>query len=134
MHAFSKCNVTTKTAALALLLNVSAWASEVYVWTDEDGVTHYSSLPPPEANSAEAVELGEVLPGGTAGIGGLQGKNTDADSLSQLCALALARLQELEEGRVTYEVGPDGERQEVIDDRRTKESSTLSRYVAGYCE
>jgi len=41
---------------LALLLAIGATADEAYMWTDEEGVVHYSDRPQP---GAEVVDLGQ---------------------------------------------------------------------------
>ncbi|MCK7542934.1 DUF4124 domain-containing protein [Marinobacter bryozoorum] len=48
-------------AVLLVMFAFPAWAG-VYTWTDENGVTHFGSQPPP-ATEAEEVEIRESSPG-----------------------------------------------------------------------
>jgi hypothetical protein len=64
---------------LAILVGAAAgWAGEVYRWTDENGVTHYADVPPPNVRTetqvlpdrppppAQAAPAAEAAPAGTA--------------------------------------------------------------------
>ncbi len=37
----------------------TAWAAEVYTWKDQDGVTHFSDMPP-ESGDAQQIEVEEA--------------------------------------------------------------------------
>jgi len=57
---------TPVTLLLLSLLSGAAWATTIYTWVDEKGVTHYSEQPPTEAEaksqtlSSEKIEPGKV--------------------------------------------------------------------------
>ena len=42
---------------LACLLSVTAWAQQMYKWTDENGVVHFSETPPPGQQEAEVSDI-----------------------------------------------------------------------------
>jgi hypothetical protein len=44
----------------------SSWAQEVYTWTDQDGVTHFSDVPPETGNSQQMQIEQAYRPGSTS--------------------------------------------------------------------
>jgi len=54
-------------ASLAALCWInSSWAQEVYTWTDQDGVTHYSDVPP-ETGSSQQMQVEQAYRPGSTG-------------------------------------------------------------------
>jgi hypothetical protein len=51
---------------IILIYNMSVNASEIYTWTDEDGVVHFDDISlPKDANSSETIEYKKSKPQGT---------------------------------------------------------------------
>lgn len=50
------------TVAVLLLISCTAYG-QVYKWTDANGVTHFSSEPPPDNTKSESIEIGPVNSG-----------------------------------------------------------------------
>ena len=56
------CGRVTTLATLAALMAGSAGATEIFTWTDEDGVVHYSDTKPAEDQSVETLVVNRTNP------------------------------------------------------------------------
>lgn len=51
------CTRTARAVFVSALLMAPALSAEVYRWTDENGVTHFSQTPPPDGQEAEIEDV-----------------------------------------------------------------------------
>ncbi len=51
------CTRTARAVFIAALLMAPALSAEIYRWTDENGVTHFSQTPPPDGQEAEIEDV-----------------------------------------------------------------------------
>lgn len=144
----------------AALLASPVMAGQFYKWTDEQGVTHYSEEPPPQAakNAAE-VKVQTRTPSGTAAaVENLQkqrdasnkaaadaakGKTTaagtppakaDKSQYAERCKQLRANLATMEShGRVS-EPDEKGEKRVLSDEEKNKRMDETKRQIKAFCE
>ena len=108
-------------ASLAALcwLN-SSWAQEVYTWTDQDGVTHFSDVPPETGHSQQMQVEEAYRPGSTGaypsadaitdsasdGIDGILGERAQTVADQRREQIAQAREKRREEEAIAAELCP----------------------------
>lgn len=68
---------TARTVFVCALLMAPALSAEIYRWTDENGVTHFSQTPPPSGQEAEIADVPD-----TAGDAAAEGSGIDFDRSS----------------------------------------------------
>lgn len=68
------CTRTARAVFVSALLMAPALSAEVYRWTDENGVTHFSQTPPPDGQEAEIEDVPD-----TAGEAAVEGAGIDFD-------------------------------------------------------
>lgn len=167
-HASANFIRTRPVPGLALILCVlvfslissSVWA-EVYKWTDENGVTHYSQTPPPSGQEAEIEDipdstndagLGEPDDAMASESGSDPGQLSAADLARQelasrreyraeeyaanqaLCQEARESLDELEPSRRVYYTNEEGETERMDDQERVDEVQRLKNVLSANCE
>lgn len=151
------------TAALACVWLNSAAATEVYTWTDEEGVVHFSDSPLPSGDSEKINVEGAYMPGTTgayssaadtanspAGDGESQqsaarqrreelAKTRDdrreaQAEIEQLCTRHRARLEQVEPARRVFITDENGESVRLDDGQRMEMINESRDYIAKNCE
>lgn len=135
--------------------------AEVYRWTDENGVTHFSQTPPPEGQDAEIEDLPVTPPAEGAdqaagidfdGAGNAGGETmsaaeerrqelaeararqrSEAQALETACAEARTRLARVEPSRRVFYTNEQGETVRMDDEQRVAEVEQLRDFLAGNC-
>jgi flagellar biosynthesis GTPase FlhF len=148
-------------AALACSAGLTAaFATEVFTWTDEDGIVHYSDLPPGDSD-ARQIDVQDVYKPGTV-------ESPDPASQSQaepgqppqsaaqqrrermskereerreaqaetdrMCALHRQRLEQMEPARRVFYTDEAGESVRMDDDRRMGLIEESKEFIAKNCE
>lgn len=144
------------TAALSLVC-FSAGATEVFTWTDADGVKHFSHTPPPENADAQAQEVGEIPSIGTVAAPPVEGLDNEQNPSyaeqtrqqlandrdrrekirevqSRLCEQAKTRIALIEPSRHVYFIDDSGETVRMDDEARAAEVEGLKNYIADNCQ
>ncbi len=115
-------------------------AQEAYRWVDEEGNVHYSDQPPPEdEQDAERVRLDA----GTRADDideAIEDEELEEDEdggpilSEEECAALENRLAEMREADVLYELGEDGEQEELDPEAAAEEIRRLQDRIDAYCE
>ena len=140
-------------------LNSSSASAEVYKWTDENGVTHYSQTPPPDGQEAEIQDLPESHegvnpnPGTEASQIGSEGEELSTADLRRqeladsrkaraeeqaateaLCLDTEQLLAQLEPSRRVFYTNEDGETVRMDDEKRVAEVQRLKDIQSDHCQ
>lgn len=146
---------------LVCLTAPSLALSEIYRWVDENGVVHYSEVPPPSDQDAETHDLPatpeEVTEIPSAGIdfdgeGAVESdagaaadmrrqqlaesreqRRAEQAELARVCDQAMARLEKIEPNRRVYFTNEEGETERMDDEERASEVSTLRAFLEANC-
>lgn len=146
--------------ACSLMASTAVWA-EVYRWTDENGVTHFSQTPPPPGQEAEIEDVPESEPaGGEAEVAGIDfdgpggtvdeemsaadlrrqeiaessdQRQSDREALAALCRQTRNRLEQIEPNRRVYYTDEDGEAVRMDDEERVNEVEQLRGFLDANC-
>jgi hypothetical protein len=144
---------------LGLLATPFATAGEAYMWTDENGVVHYSDSPRPDGQS-QTVEVEDIYKPGTvselaAPEAGAEATETVSDRIQQereqrrkdraerqqaqeeidkLCALHRDRLARVEPARRVMYTNEDGEMIRMDDDERLELVAESEKFIAENCD
>lgn len=154
----------TKAALAALtcclMASTAVWA-EVYRWTDENGVTHFSQTPPPSGQEAEIADVPDSEPAeGEAEVAGIDFDGTartvneemsaadlrrqeiaessdqrqsDREALAALCRDTRNRLEQIEPNRRVFFTDEDGETVRMDDEERVDEVEQLRSFLDANC-
>lgn len=157
-------SITHLVAGLAVILSLLVsppLLAEIYKWTDENGVTHYTQTPPPSGQEAEIEDLPEASPG--QGLGepgdasdsepGTQSEQPSAADLQRqrlatqarltaeeyaanqaMCEEARQELAEIEPSRRVYYTNEDGETVRMDDEERVNEVKRLRNVLSANCQ
>lgn len=140
-------------------LNSSPVMAEVYKWTDENGVTHFSQMPPPDGQEAERqdfpdhqLETTENMPANE------DSDNADPEALSaadqyrqelaasrkknaeeraaneSLCQNIELRLSQIEPSRRVFYTNESGETIRMDDEERVAEVARLKELQSTLCQ
>lgn len=144
------------------LLASPATDAQVYRWTDENGVTHFSQTPPPEGQEAEVRDVLESDPepgsgNAPAGIdfdGGADGggqelsaadlrrqelaqareeKRAQRAELRALCETSRSRLAQIEPSRRVFYINEEGQTVRMDDEERVSEVEELREFIDDNC-
>jgi len=155
-------NMLSLHAALlgAALVASPVMANQFYKWTDEQGVTHYSEEPPPQAakNAAEVKVQTRTPSGAAAAVEGLQKQReaaakamtdaakdkktsagtppakADKSQYAERCKQLRANLETMEShGRVS-ETDEKGEKRALPDEEKNKRMDETKRQIKAFCE
>lgn len=109
---------------------------EAYRWVDEDGNVHYSDQPPEEQREdAERVQLGDGIEDQVLEEDPEADNGDNGAILSdEECAGLESRVAEMREADVLYELGEDGERQELEAEAAAEEIRRLEARLDAYCD
>ncbi|MDX1556888.1 MAG: DUF4124 domain-containing protein [Xanthomonadales bacterium] len=135
--------------------------AEVYRWVDEDGVVHYSEVPPPPGQQAETQdvpatpeEVGEIPLSGIDFDGDApvepdvdsaadltrqqiavsrEQARAEEEALAAVCRQARARLEQIEPNRRVYFTNEEGETERMDDEQRVSEVAQLRELVEKSC-
>jgi len=137
-----------------------AFATDVFTWTDEDGVVHYSDLPPEDVNSEQIDVPGLYKPGTVETTTGAtadqaepgatpqsaaqqtrerimedrQERRTAREEIEQLCARHRTRLAQMEPARRVFFTNEAGESVRMDDDQRMGLIEESKEFIAKNCE
>ena len=141
----------------------SAAATEVYTWTDKDGIVHYSDSPLNDGASQKIEVEGESRPGTTGAYPSSEGpaaspggeeespqsaaqqrreqiaesrqerKEAKAE-IDQMCARHRQRLTQMEPARRVFYTDEKGESVRMDDDRRMEMIKEDKEFIAKNCE
>ena len=137
--------------ALACALALPALGGELYRWTDENGVVHFSETPPADRDvaaesmpfdSAPAAPAAEA--GTEAGVSAAQQRREDISRKHEEaranaaledaeCAAWRAELERLEPNRRVFFTNEQGETERMDDVARTDRVAELKSLIAGNC-
>lgn len=148
-------------ALFAMSFGISATANEIYTWTDENGVVHFSGTEPHETETetieieasrggvsySQPIAASEVLsdpeeaePTLTAAqqrrqdiAQARQVQQEEQASIAQMCEMHRQQLEEMEPARRVYYTNEDGERVRMDDDERVTLIDESNRYIAENC-
>ncbi len=148
-------------AFLGGLITAPAVFSEIYRWVDENGIVHYSEVPPSSNQQAEIrdlpatpEEIGEIPPAGIDfdgdGTGGAEAAaaaelkrqqlaesreqlQDEQEALTMACNRARSRLQQIEPNRRVYFTNEEGETERMNDDQRVAEVAQLHEFLDRNC-
>lgn len=152
--------VTVHTLLVALLVGSPLVSAQVYKWTDENGVTHYSQVPPPEDQEASIEDIPAEPE--NAGIGlptdenlgnpatnpgqpsaadlrrqqiARSGDQREAEQMDieSLCARTRAQLDEIEPNRRVYYTDDKGETVRMDDQERVDQVAQLRAILDTNC-
>lgn len=150
----------TRLALIGCLLTTPLVSAEVYRWTDENGVTHFSETPPPAGQEAEISDMPAEQEG--AGIGmpvddGLYDSDNSAEALSAadlerrqlaeqrnqrqaeqealsaICEETRDRLAQIEPSRRVFYTDEEGETVRMDDQERVAEVDRLHNFLDNNC-
>lgn len=143
-------------AIIACVLVSLPATAEVYKWTDENGVTHYTETPPPSDYEAELQELEEFERTETPALEpneNLSGEELSAADLrrqemaaahkaraedqalaEQLCQDARERLEAIEPSRRVYYTDENGETVRMDDEARVAEIERIKALLDENCQ
>ncbi|HKJ18025.1 MAG TPA: DUF4124 domain-containing protein [Xanthomonadales bacterium] len=160
MKCISFRRSTVYALLIAFLLTAPAVGAEVYKWTDENGVTHYTQTPPPEGRDASIEDIPAEPE--KAGIGmpvnaNLNGADDSSDQpsaadlqrqeiadnraenaaeqyeIAAVCNEARSRLARLEPNRRVYYENEEGETVRMDDQQRVDEVAALKLIIQSNC-
>jgi hypothetical protein len=140
-------------------LSVS-FATDVYTWTDEDGIIHYSDLPPGDGDSEQISVQGvykpgtleppepatedQAAPGETPQSAAQQKRERMAEEreerrgareqTEQMCARHRSRLAQMEPARRIFYTNEAGENVRMDDDQRMELIEESKEFIAKNCE
>jgi hypothetical protein len=146
-------------AALILLASTTAWdaVDEIYSWTDENGVVHFSDVRP-EGRSVDSLPVTEAYRPGSADYGtqdtvnpdepttspGQQRREQMAESRAQRreqqseidywCERHRTRLEQMEPARRVYYTNEAGEEIRMDDDQRVALIEESKAFLSEYCQ
>lgn len=150
-------------AAVAVLASVllasTAAVAEVYRWTDENGVTHFSQTPPPAGQEAEIEDVPGTAPAQQSAAGidfdgaGTSGdeevssadlrrqeiaeardrRQAELEALEAMCRQTRDRLAQIEPNRRVYYTDEDGETVRMDDEDRVAEVEQLRSFLDANC-
>lgn len=135
-------------------------AAEVFTWTDEDGIVHYSDLPPDDIgarqiNVQDVYKPGTVEPPNPASQSQAEPDQTPQSAAQQkrermskereerretqaetdrMCALHRQRLEQMEPARRVFYTDEAGESVRMDDDRRMGLIEESKDFIAKNCE
>jgi hypothetical protein len=148
--------------ALSMSLCLDAAATEIYTWTDENGVVHFSSTEPTSTPS-ETIEI-EASRGGVSYSQPVAASEMDAENagqeplptaaeqkrqeiaqarmqqqeeraaITELCEYHRQQLVEMEPARRVYYTNEEGQRVRMDDDERVALIEESNSYVAENCQ
>ncbi len=151
---------TARTLLIAFLLASPLCGAEVYKWTDENGVTHYSDSPPPEGQESSVQDISTEPENSGIGMpvdvnpenpGTTPAELSAADlkrqqiaesrekmqeqqaNMSRLCSEARSKVNELEPNRRVYYTNEDGETVRMDDQERVDAVAELKAYLRENC-
>ena len=155
-------NITGLAIGLGLLflaLNSATALAQVYKWTDENGVTHYSQTPPPSGQEAEIQDLPEYEneieaspPLGDEAVSAETEELSAADvrrqelaaarqaradeqaATEELCQNIELRLAQIEPSRRVFYTGEDGQTVRMDDEERVAEVQRLKELQSEHCQ
>ena len=148
-------------AILASSISISAAAAEIYTWTDENGVVHFSGTKP-MSTQTETIEI-ESSRGGVSYSQPVAAADLEAETetaeptltaaqqkrqdiaqartdqqeeqanIAQLCDMHRQQLEEMEPARRVYYTNAEGQRVRMDDDERVALIKESNQYVAENC-
>ena len=143
----------TMTVLLLLLIATGAAAqTKVYQWTDEDGVVHFSTEPPPDPEQAveERMVSGAPKPGSVAIEPEPEPEPTPAGSLvpgeprvdpaeearlrAERCELGQRLVAVIEPSQRFQKINPDGSTEWLTGEARLAELENARRMVSENCQ
>jgi hypothetical protein len=160
-HALPLCMLTAM--LVALLWGSGLAASEVYTWTDEDGVVHYSQTPRAQGK-ARVIEAGEAYKPGTVDIAPpvdksragpetsgaqplttaearrqkldqqRQARREQQEQSEHMCSLHRQRLEQMEPARRVFYTDESGETVRMDDDLRIGLIEESKAFLADNCD
>lgn len=147
-----------RAAIVSALLFAAALNAEVYRWTDENGVTHFSQTPPPSGDEAVVEDLPANAEGagidfdsgqaavadGTDGLSAAEQvrqdianksdrRRAEIAALRAQCNETRSRLARLEPNRRVYYTNDEGETVRMDDEARAAEVQQLHDFLAQNC-
>jgi hypothetical protein len=132
-------------------LAAPATGGEMYRWTDENGVVHFSETPPADREVAAENLPADTPPATSAATAGTEGANspaqqrreelarkhdearTNAAQNDAQCAAWRAELQRLEPNRRVFYTNEQGETERMDDVARTDRVAELKSLIARNC-
>jgi len=142
--------------AACLLVVSGSVASQVHMWKDAEGRTHYSDVPPPDVSSKELDIKVTPMPGNAQPAQRTQTEQNDAfqqrrtereeeqakveeesarkAKLERQCADAERRLVALEGGQRIVRFNDKGEREFLNDEQRKEEAEQLRGLIEERCK
>ncbi|HKJ28539.1 MAG TPA: DUF4124 domain-containing protein [Anaerolineales bacterium] len=146
-------------SALLLALSSSSALAEVYKWTDENGVTHYTQTPPPSGQDAELQDVPEYEgeaelspptedessdPGAETlsaadlkrqELAAARKENAEEKAATEaLCQDTQQRLAQLEPSRRVFYTNEEGETARMDDEQRVAEIQRLKEIQSSRCQ
>ena len=148
--------------ALSMSLCLGAAATEIYTWTDEDGVVHFSSTEP-MSTPFKTIEI-DTSRGGVSYSQPVAARETDAENsgeeplptaaeqkrqeiaqartqqqerqaeIARLCESHRQQLAEMEPARRVYYTNEEGQRVRMDDDERVALIEESNSFVAENCQ
>jgi hypothetical protein len=144
------------------LITSSQVFAEVYRWTDENGVTHFSETPPPNGQEAQVEDLPDDVAGPVNDESGIDPSTVLSDvadseaspadlqrqalaekraqrkaeqsALEASCRQAVARLSQIEPSRRVFYTNDEGEMVRMDDDQRVGEIDELQDFIDKNCK
>ncbi len=150
-------NITSGFVALAIVISTSAFADEIYKWTDEDGNVHYGDRPSGEASeerlqftynrtNAEALD-GRVAAQRDAEVSRQEARTQAteqkqaaeedriaAEDKQALCDTSRAKVESMRAAARVYREGADGEREYLSDVQRAESIAMAETRAKEACE
>lgn len=108
---------------------MGANASEIYQWTDANGVTHYSETPPP---AGTPYQTRRITNAGASTQAAAPAPVAAADENPQ-CATARANIELLLGDGPVHQDDGSGNSRELSDDERTNQLELARAAVRAYC-
>ena len=146
---------------LAGSISISAGATEIFTWTDENGVVHFSGIEPMSRKTkiieienirggvsysqpVAAADMAEESADETPELTAAQQKRQDIAqaridqkeqqaAISELCNMHRKQLEDMEPARRVYYTNAEGQRVRMDDDERVALISESNKYVAENC-
>lgn len=142
-------NVLAAAVVLGLISAAAQAAERVYKWVDENGVTHFSSTPPPEGaervkinraprpspSTAEAAAAAAAPPGDLY-ADAVQPDNSaiEAENARRQCEKGRNMIAQIEPRPRVFRVDADGTRTYLLDEERMELLDEARSLVAEYCD
>lgn len=159
-QGYTRTKAAGAALAFSLMASTAVWA-EVYRWTDENGVTHFSQTPPPAGQEADIADVPDSVPAqgqapaagidfdgsGTAADPGMSAadlrrqeiaesrdrQQSEREALEALCRQTRNRLELIEPNRRVYYTDEDGETVRMDDQERVDEVEQLRNFIDNNC-